>query len=58
MNCLGCNLANKKRPVNVVFEDDYVCCFLDHISFDEGHILIFPNKHFRYVDELDEYTAN
>ncbi len=58
MNCLGCNLANKNEPVKVVFEDDYVCCFLDHDPFTEGHVLLVPKKHFRYVDEFDEYTAD
>ncbi len=49
MNCLGCNLANKKEQVNVVFEDDYVCCFLDHNPYNEGHVLILPKKHIRYL---------
>lgn len=58
MHCLGCNLANKKEPVYVVFEDKYVCCFLDHDPFNEGHILILPKKHYCDVDELDETCAN
>ncbi|MBB6175947.1 diadenosine tetraphosphate (Ap4A) HIT family hydrolase [Anoxybacillus tengchongensis] len=58
MNCLGCNLANKVEAVNVVFEDDYVCCILDHNPYNEGHVLILPKKHIRYFDELDENTAN
>ena len=58
MSCLGCNLANKNEPVYVVLENDYVCCFLDHIPFNEGHILILPKKHFYDVEELDENTAN
>jgi histidine triad (HIT) family protein len=57
MNCLGCHLANKKEPVMVVFEDDNVCCFLDHNPYNEGHVLILPKKHVRYFDELDENTA-
>lgn len=57
MNCLGCNLANKNEPVYVVFEDEYVCCFLDHEPFNEGHTLILPKKHFHDVDELDEDMA-
>ncbi|MEE6452796.1 HIT family protein [Gottfriedia acidiceleris] len=57
MNCLGCNLANKEEAVNVVFEDDYVCCILDHNPYNEGHVLILPKKHLRYFDELDEITA-
>lgn len=58
MECFGCNLANKQEPVNVVWEDDYVICFLDHEPYNEGHILILPKKHVRYFVELDENTSN
>ncbi|MEK5382468.1 HIT family protein [Niallia sp. FSL W8-0635] len=57
MNCLGCNLANQNEPVYVVYEDENVCCFLDHEPFNEGHTLILPKKHFHDVDELDKATA-
>jgi histidine triad (HIT) family protein len=57
VNCLGCNLANKNELVYVVYEDENVCCFLDHEPFNEGHTLILPKKHFHDVDELDEATA-
>lgn len=55
--CLGCSLANKELPVSVVYENDYVTCILDHDPFNEGHTLILPKKHFRYVDEFDSETA-
>ncbi|WP_399209656.1 HIT family protein [Sutcliffiella horikoshii] len=42
----------------MVYEDDYVICFLDHDPFNEGHTLILPKQHFLDVDELDEETAN
>ena len=58
LECFGCNLANKREPANVVWENDYVCCILDHEPYNEGHILILPKKHVRYFDELDENTAN
>ncbi|MGE6486961.1 HIT family protein [Paenisporosarcina sp. NPDC076898] len=57
-DCLGCTLANKDLPVQVVFEDEFVCCILDHDPFNEGHTLILPKKHFRFVDEFDTETAN
>ncbi|MFB5661293.1 HIT family protein [Alteribacillus sp. HJP-4] len=57
MNCLGCNLANKHEPVNVVFEDEHVCCILDHDPFNEGHVLILPKKDIFDVEELDDATA-
>ncbi|MGD6780159.1 HIT family protein [Sutcliffiella horikoshii] len=57
-NCLGCRLANKSEAVYMVYEDDYVTCFLDHAPFNEGHTLILPKQHFLDVDELDEETAS
>ena len=58
MDCLGCKLANQQLPINVVFEDRFVCCFLDHDPYNEGHVLILPKNHIRYFDELDEKTTS
>jgi len=58
IECLGCRLANKNQPTNIVYEDDYVTCFLDHAPFNEGHTLILPKQHFVDVDELDNETAS
>ena len=57
MKCIGCQLANKIEPVHVVFEDEFVCCFLDHDPFNEGHVLILPKNHIYDAEELDEATA-
>ena len=57
MNCLGCRLANQVEPLNVIYEDEFVCCFLDHDPFNEGHVLILPKQHALFIDELDEKTA-
>ncbi|QKS69845.1 HIT family protein [Paenalkalicoccus suaedae] len=58
MSCLGCRLANKEETVYVVFEDSDVSCILDHNPYSEGHVLIVPKTHARYMDELDEHTAS
>ena len=58
MECIGCKLANKMEQVHVVFEDEYVTCFLDHEPYNEGHVLILPKKHIYDADELDKETAN
>ncbi|MFB1051455.1 HIT family protein [Paraliobacillus sp. JSM ZJ581] len=58
MKCLGCRLANKVQPTNIVYENNYVTCFLDYASFNEGHTLILPKQHFVDVDELDKETAS
>ncbi|MFP3324073.1 HIT family protein [Planococcus sp. SIMBA_160] len=56
-NCLGCRLANGELPVHMVYENEWVACFLDHDPFNEGHVLILPKQHFRFIDEMDEATA-
>jgi diadenosine tetraphosphate (Ap4A) HIT family hydrolase len=56
-DCLGCKLANKIYLVHVVYEDEHVCCILDHDPYNEGHTLILPKKHFLDADELDMDTA-
>ena len=56
--CLGCALVNKEVIVHVVYENEFICSFLDHDPFNEGHTLILPKKHFGYVDEFDSETAN
>ncbi|XKG85446.1 HIT family protein [Sutcliffiella horikoshii] len=57
-DCLCCRLANKNETIYMIYEDDYVTCFLDHDPFNEGHTLILPKQHFLDVEELDEDTAN
>ncbi len=51
-------MANRLEPVYVVYEDDYVSCFLDHEPFNEGHALILPKRHVVEADELDIDTAS
>lgn len=57
IQCSGCSLANKKQPTNIVYENDYVTCFLDHEPFNEGHTLILPKKHYVDIEEIDSETA-
>lgn len=56
-DCLGCSLANGELPVHMVYENESVACLLDHDPFHEGHVLILPKPHYRYIDEFDEETA-
>ncbi|ODG93188.1 HIT family hydrolase [Gottfriedia luciferensis] len=56
--CLGCRLYNQLESVNIVYENEYVCCILDIEPFNEGHTLILPKKHYLDTEELDVETAN
>lgn len=57
-DCLGCRLANEQLPIHKIYEDAYVTAFLDHDPFNEGHALILPKTHYRFIDEFDEATAD
>jgi histidine triad (HIT) family protein len=56
-DCLGCKLANGELPVHMVYENEWVACFLDHDPFGEGHVLILPKAHYRFIDDMDDTTA-
>lgn len=58
MNCLGCQLANHQRTVYLIWENEDVSCILDYMPFNEGHVLILPKRHARFLDDLDEAAAS
>ncbi|RLQ91279.1 HIT family protein [Planomicrobium sp. Y74] len=55
--CLGCKLANNELETQVVYENEWITCILDHDPFNEGHVLILPKRHYRFIDEFDTETA-
>lgn len=56
-DCLGCKLANNELETHVVYENEWITCILDHDPFNEGHVLILPKQHYRFIDEFDTETA-
>ncbi|MCM3611648.1 HIT family protein [Planococcus sp. MERTA32b] len=55
--CLGCKLARKELETHAVYENEWITCILDHDPFNEGHVLILPKQHYRFIDEFDAETA-
>ena len=53
-NCLFCKIAQKKEFAAILYEDDDVMAFMDIRPVNEGHTLIIPKKHAKYVNELSE----
>lgn len=45
MDCLFCNIAHKKIPSDIVYEDDKTLAFLDINPINPGHTLVIPKKH-------------
>ena len=58
MNCIFCEIANKKIPSKVIYEDDVVISYLDINPDSNGHTLIIPKKHYTDFKELDEEILN
>ncbi|KKS82944.1 MAG: histidine triad (HIT) protein, Hit-like protein involved in cell-cycle regulation [Candidatus Wolfebacteria bacterium GW2011_GWC1_43_10] len=45
MDCLFCQIANRKKSAHVIYEDDAVAAVLDVFPRAVGHTLVLPKKH-------------
>lgn len=46
MECIFCNIAEKKSEAEILFEDDNIVAFLDIQPINYGHALVVPKKHY------------
>jgi len=58
MECIFCNIRDKKSEAEIVFEDENILAFLDIQPINYGHTLVIPKKHYDNFltvpkDELD-----
>ena len=54
MECLFCEVVNKKKDGYVVEENQLVLAILDISPLSDGHVLLITKKHFVDVSEIDE----
>ena len=59
MECIFCNIVNKKSEAEIIFEDENILAFLDIQPINYGHALIVPKKHYDNIltvpsDEIAE----
>ena len=52
MPCLFCEIVNKKRAANIVYENDNFIAFEDIEPKAPLHLLVIPKKHIPTVDHL------
>ena len=57
MHCIFCDVAEKKRPSNSVFENEEIYAFRDINPQAPTHILIIPRKHIATLNDLTEEDA-
>jgi histidine triad (HIT) family protein len=54
MECLFCNIVNRKSPSYKVWEDENFFVFLDIMPINKGHILLVPKSHTEDVFDLSD----
>ncbi len=52
-DCLFCKIVKGEVPSYKIYEDDNYLAFLDIAQFTEGHTIIIPKKHFRFIWDID-----
>ena len=46
MECIFCNIRERKSPAEIIFEDEYIISFLDIQPINYGHTLVIPKNHY------------
>lgn len=52
MDCIFCKIVKGELPVNLIYEDESIMCFLTIEPINEGHVLIIPKNHYLDADEI------
>lgn len=52
MDCLFCNMVNKKQQAHVVFEDSSHFAIMDRYPVQQGHALVMPKAHFEKITDM------
>ena len=52
MACLFCQIANKKLPAEIIYQDDKILALKDIKPLAPVHLLIMPKKHITSVAHL------
>jgi histidine triad (HIT) family protein len=54
-NCIFCKIVAGNLPCYKVYEDDQFLAFLDIYPRVEGHTLVIPKKHYRFVYDVPNF---
>jgi len=54
MNCIFCDIINKKAHAEILFENERVISFLDIRPVNYGHTLVIPKTHYENFLALPE----
>ena len=54
-NCIFCKIIRGEIPCQKIAENNDFLAFLTIYPFTEGHTLIIPKKHFRWVNDVPNF---
>ncbi len=57
MECIFCDIIQKKLPADIVYEDEKSLVFLDINPVQPGHCLVVPKEHYEDVLSMPEELA-
>ncbi len=59
MDCIFCNIVNKKQDAHVIFEDETHIAIMDKYPIQKGHSLVMPKLHHEKIIDMsnDEVGA-
>ena len=52
MDCIFCDIIERKKPGFILYEDETHIAFLDKYPIDYGHSLVLPKTHFERVTDM------
>jgi histidine triad (HIT) family protein len=52
-SCIFCDIVKGKAESSIILQDNLCTVFMDIQPVNEGHILIVPNHHATYLEDLD-----
>ena len=54
MGCIFCEIAEKRKPARIIYEDDHALAFEDINPQSPVHVLVIPKKHISTNLEIKE----
>lgn len=51
--CIFCQIASRKIPAALLYQDEWVTAFEDRKPIAPVHFLVIPNRHIRSVNEIE-----
>jgi len=54
-DCIFCKIVRGDLPSYKIYEDNKYLAFLDIFPYVEGHVLVIPKEHYRWVWDVPEY---